>query len=201
MSYGSCRMAAAPCAIFGGGFELYGRTLGLIGFGAIGRRVGHTAKEGFGMKVKVYDPYCSAETIENCGCEKVSLAEALSTSDVVSIHLPVNEETRGIVDASWFAQMKSTAVFVNTARAAVVDQKALIDALDEKRIAGAAMDVMWQEPAPENHPLLHRDNVLITSHLAGMSCDVDRWQSEMILDEIQRYAQGQPPLRVWTRTE
>ena len=97
--------------------------------------------------------------------------------------------------------MKSTAVFVNTARAAVVDQKALIDALDEKRIAGAAMDVMWQEPAPGNHPLLHRDNVLITSHLAGMSCDVDRWQSEMILDEIQRYAQGQPPLRVWTRTE
>lgn len=192
---------SSPMRDFGGGFELYGRTLGLIGFGAIGRRVGHTAKEGFGMKVKVYDPYCSAETIENCGCEKVSLAEALSTSDVVSIHLPVNEETRGIVDASWFAQMKSTAVFVNTARAAVVDQKALIDALDEKRIAGAAMDVMWQEPAPGNHPLLHRDNVLITSHLAGMSCDVDRWQSEMILDEIQRYAQGQPPLRVWTRPE
>ena len=182
---------SSPMRDFGGGFELYGRTLGLIGFGAIGRRVGHTAKEGFGMKVKVYDPYCSAETIESCGCEKVSLAEALSTSDVVSIHLPVNEETRGIVDASWFAQMKSTAVFVNTARAAVVDQKALIDALD----------VMWQEPAPENHPLLHRDNVLITSHLAGMSCDVDRWQSEMIFDEIQRYAQGQPPLRVWTRTE
>ena len=60
---------------------------------------------------------------------------------------------------------------------------------------------MWQEPAPENHPLSRRDNVLITSHLAGMSCDVDRWQSEMIFDEIQRYAQGQPPLRVWTRTE
>ena len=131
--------------------ELYGRTLGLIGFGAIGRRVGHTAKEGFGMKVKVYDPYCPAEVIEGCGCEKASLEETLSASDVVSIHLPVNDETRGIVDASWFAQMKSTAVFINTARAAVVDQRALIEALDAKRIAGAAMDVMWQEPAPENH--------------------------------------------------
>ncbi len=192
---------SSPMREFGGGFELYGRTIALIGFGAIGRRVGHTAKEGFGMQVKVYDPYCSAEIIESAGCEKVTLEEALSTSDIISIHLPVNPETRGMVDASWFAKMKSTAIFINSARASVVDQKALIDALDQNRIAGAAMDVMWQEPAPKNHPLLDRDNVLITSHLAGMSCDVDRWQSEMIFDEIRRYVQGEPPLRVWTRTE
>lgn len=192
---------SSPMHEFGGGFELYGRTLGLIGFGAIGRRVGHTAKEGFGMRVKVYDPYCAAEAIESCGCEKVDLHEALSTSDVVSVHLPVNAETRGLFDASWFAQMKPTALFINTARAAVVDQKALIDAIEQDRIAGAAVDVMWQEPAPANHPLLGRDNVLITSHLAGMSCDVDRWQSEMIYDEIERFVQGQPPKLVWTRTE
>ncbi|MFR4251553.1 MAG: NAD(P)-dependent oxidoreductase [Christensenellales bacterium] len=192
---------SSPMLEYGGGFELYGRTLGLIGFGAIGRRVGHTAKQGFGMHVQVYDPYCPAEAIESCGCEKAELSQVLSTSDIVSVHLPVNAETRGIFDASWFAQMKSTALFINTARASVVDQKALIDALDQKKIAGAAMDVMWQEPAPQNHPLLDRDNVLITSHLAGMSCDVDRWQSEMIYDEIERFVQGQPPLRVWTRTE
>lgn len=191
----------SPMFDFGGGFELYGRTIGLIGFGAIGRRVANTAKNGFGMTVKVYDPFCTKEDIESGGYEKVELDEALSASDIVSIHLPVNPETRGIVDKSWFDRMKSTAIFINSARASVVDQKALIDALDEGKIAGAAMDVMWQEPAPANHPLIDRDNVLITSHLAGMSCDVSKWQSEMIYDEIERYVKGQPPKRVWTRLE
>ena len=191
----------SPMRDFGGGFELYGRTISIIGYGAIGRRVAHTAKEGFGMEVKVYDPYCTKEDIESGGYEKVELDEALSTADVISIHLPVNKETKGMVDESWFSKMKSTAIFINSARASVVDQKALIDAIEEGKIAGAAMDVMWQEPAPKNHPLLDRDNVLITSHLAGMSCDVARWQSEMIFDEIKRFVNGQEPKLVWKRTE
>ena len=139
--------------------------------------------------------------VEAVGAHACTLEQTLSQADVVSIHLPVTPQTRGLVDASWFAQMQPTAYFVNTARAAVVDQQALIDALQQKRIAGAALDVMWEEPCPKNHPLLGMDNVLITTHLGGMSQDVDKWQSAMIADEILRYANGQPPQRLWTRTE
>lgn len=183
------------------GMELYGHTVSIFGFGAIGKRIANTAKNGFGMDVLVYDPFVSKEDIEAAGYQKAELSDALAGGDVISINLPVNKNTIGIVDASWFAQMKPEALFVNTARAAVVDQKAMIDAVLEKKIAGAATDVMWQEPAPANHPLLDRDNVLVTSHLAGMSRDIPNWQSVMVYDEIKRYAEGQAPKLVWTRTE
>ena len=192
---------SSPMYIYGGGIELYGHTLSIFGFGAIGKRIANTAKNGFGMDVLVYDPFVSQEEIEAAGYRKMELAEALQKADVVSINLPVNKHTIGIVDESWFAQMKPSALFINTARAAVVDQKAMIDAVLEGKIAGAATDVMWQEPAPANHPLLDRDNVVVTSHLAGMSCDIPKWQSVMVYDEIKRYAEGQAPKLVWTRTE
>jgi D-3-phosphoglycerate dehydrogenase len=190
----------SPMLLFSGGFDLYDRTLGLIGFGAVGSKVARIAS-GFGMQVKAYDPYCPAERIEEMGAKACFLAETLSTSDIVSVHLPVTPDTRNLVDESWFVKMRPDAYFINTARAAVVDQKALIDALVQKRIAGAAVDVMWEEPVPENHPMLTMDNVLVTSHLAGMSVDVEKWQSEMIADEILRYCQGLPPKLVWTRIE
>ena len=190
----------SPMLLYSGGFDLYGRTLGLIGFGAVGSKVARIAK-GFGMEVKAYDPYCPKERIEEVGAKACGLDETLSTADVVSVHLPVTPETRGLVDATWFSKMRPDAYFINTARAAVVDQKAMIEALDQKRIAGAAVDVMWEEPVPANHPMLAMDNVLITSHLAGMSVDVEKWQSEMIADEILRFCKGLPPKLVWTRTE
>ena len=190
----------SPMRLFSGGFDLCERTMGLIGFGAIGSRVAAIAR-GFGMEVNVYDPYCAKERIDAVGAHACTLEQTLSQADVVSIHLPVTPQTRGLVDAWWFAQMQPSAYFVNTARAAVVDQQALIDALQHKKIAGAALDVMWEEPCPQNHPLLHMDNVLITTHLGGMSQDVDKWQSAMIADEIVRYANGLPPQLVWTRTE
>ncbi len=196
------RMAdgTSPMLLYSGGFDLYERVLGLIGFGAIGSRVSRIAK-GFGMEVKVYDPYCPKERIEEMGAKQCGLDETLSTADVVSVHLPVTPETRGIVDSTWFAKMRKDAYFINTARASVVDQKSLIEALQQKRIAGAALDVMWEEPAPKNHPLLQMENVVITSHLAGMSADVEKWQSAMIADEILRFCQGLPPKLMWTRTE
>ncbi len=190
----------SPMLLYSGGFDLYERVLGLIGFGAIGSRVARIAK-GFGMEVKVYDPYCPKERIEQMGAAQCDLDETLSTADVVSIHLPVMPSTRNLVDATWFAKMRPEAYFINTARAAVVDQQALVEALMQKRIAGAAVDVMWEEPAPQNHPMLAMDNVVVTSHLAGMSADVEKWQSAMIADEILRFCNGLPPQLVWTRTE
>ena len=190
----------SPMLLYSGGFDLYERVLGLIGFGSIGSRVARIAK-GFGMEVKVYDPYCPKERIEEMGAKKCELFETLSSADVVSVHLPVNPETRGMVDSSWFEKMRRDAYFINTARASVVDQRSLVQALAQKSIAGAALDVMWDEPVPKNHPLLAMDNVVITTHLAGMSADVEKWQSAMIADEILRFCQGQPPKLAWTRTE
>lgn len=192
---------SSPMFLYGGGMELYQRTLSIFGFGAIGKRIANTARNGFGMEVLVYDPFVKKEDIEAAGYKKVELEEALSAAEIVSINLPVNKHTIGIVDAGWFDRMRPGVIFINTARAAVVDQKAMIDAVESGKIAGAAMDVMWQEPAPANHPLLDRDNVLVTSHLAGMSCDIPKWQSVMVYDEIRRYAQGEAPKLVWTRLE
>ncbi len=190
----------SPMRLFSGGFDLYERVLGIVGFGAIGSKMARIA-HGFGMNVLVYDPFCPEERIEEAGAQPSSLEQTLGKADVVSIHLPVSPQTRGLVDASWFDMMRSDAVFINSARAAVVDQQALVEALQKKRIAGAAVDVMWEEPCPKNHPMLHMDNVVITSHLGGMSRDVEKWQSAMIADEILRFCNGQPPQLAWTRTE
>ena len=180
------------------GIELYGRTLGVVAFGAIGSRVARLGLA-FGMDVLAYDPFCPRETIEQAGAKAVSLEELLARSDVVSLHLPVNKETRKSVNMEWFSRMKSTAVLINTARAALVDQQALVEALEQGTIAGAALDVMWEEPCPANHPLLQMDQVVITPHIGGWTDGVERWQSRMIVEEILRYARGEAPVRVWKR--
>ncbi|MBQ9988221.1 MAG: hydroxyacid dehydrogenase [Clostridia bacterium] len=189
-----------PMREFGGGYDLYDHTISIIGFGAIGSRVARIA-HGFGMEVIAYDPYCPAEVMEKAGVESVSLDAALSRGDIVSIHLPVNDQTRGIVDKTWFDRMKPEALFINSARASVVNQRDMIEALEQKKIAGAAVDVMWVEPCPANHPFFSMENVLVTTHLAGMSHDVEKWQSSMIADELLRYARGEAPQLVWKRTE
>lgn len=190
----------SPIRSFLGGFDLYGRTLGIVGLGNIGSRVARIA-HGFGMEVKANDPYITDERFAQFGAKKCDVDEVLGTADIVTIHIPVNPQTREMIDASWFNRMRKDAYFINTARAAVVDQKAMIEALESGRIAGAAADVMWEEPIPKNHPMLHMDNVVNTSHIAAVSTDVVKWQSEMIADEILRYCNGQPPQRLWTRTK
>lgn len=176
------------------GGELYGKTLGVMGFGAIGRKVGQMARA-FGMEVRAYDPYCPKESVEKEGAAYCGLDEALD-SDFVSIHLPVLDSTRGIVNEEWFNKMKKGAYFINTARAAVVDQKAMVEALESGHLAGAAVDVMWQEPCPKNHPLLKMENVLITPHIAGNTVDIETWQSRMVMEELEAYLAGKPQIRV-----
>ncbi len=172
-------------------FDLKGKVLGLAGFGAIARRVAQIA-HGFEMEIISYDPYCAPEAMEAMGVKPVDLDTLLAESDLLSLHMAVTPETTGSVNKDWFSKMKKTAYLVNTARAALVDQKDFIEAIETKEIAGAALDVCWEEAIPENHPLLKHDNVLITTHHAGSSRDVMQWQSVMILDIVEDYCSGKP---------
>jgi len=185
-----------PFIDYGIGFELYGKKLGIAGYGAIGREVAVRAKA-FGMEILAYDPYCHADKIEKDGAKAVDLDTMLKESDMVSLHLPVLPSTKDSVNKEWFAKMKPTAYLINTARAAVVHQKDLIDALRQKQIAGAALDVFWQEPIPENHPLLTMRNVTLTPHMAGLTTDVDTWSGTMMGEEVIAYLNGEPRKYIW----
>ena len=187
-----------PAVHYGIGFELHGHTLGIAGFGAIGRKVAELARA-FGMEVLAYDPFVPADAIRAEGCTPATLDEMLSGSDIVSIHLPVLPETRAIVNKDWFTKMKPTAYLINTARAAVIDQRDLVEALQNGTIHGAALDVYWQEPIPANHPLLSMDHVLLTPHIAGLTTDVDGWSGELMAQDILAYLKGEPRKHIWKR--
>ena len=191
----------SPYDVIGMGTELYGKTIGIVGYGAIGRKVAHIC-QAFHMDVMAYDPYFSADIMKEEGVTPASLDELIPASDFISIHLPVNNETRKMVNDSWFERMKPTACLINTARAAVIDQRALVEALQQKKIAGAAMDVMWEEPTPQNHPLFSMDNVIITPHMGAMTVEIQQdWTSRMVTEHIINYCTGKPITTLWTRTQ
>lgn len=185
-----------PYTDYGIGFELYGKTLGIAGYGAIGREVAVRAMA-FGMEVLAYDPYCPEEKITADGAKAVDLDTMLSQSDMISIHLPVLPSTKGMVNKDWFSKMKPTAYVINTARAAVIDQKDFVEALQNGTIAGAAIDVYWQEPIPANHPLLSMRNVTLTPHMAGLTTDVDGWSGTMMGEEVLAYLKDEPRKYLW----
>lgn len=187
-----------PYTDYGIGFELYGKKLGIAGYGAIGREVAVRAKA-FGMDILAYDPYMPAERIEADGAKPVDLDTMLAESDIVSIHLPVIESTKGMVNKDWFSKMKPTAILINTARAAVIDQKDFVEALENKTIGGAAIDVYWKEPVPANHPLLSMRNVVCTPHMAGLTTDVDNWSGEMMSQEVLAFLKGEERKYIWKR--
>ncbi len=151
------------------GMEVFGRTLGLIGLGRIGSRVARLAVA-LGMRVVAYDPYVTDEKAAETGVERVDRIEAvLARSDVVSIHAPLTEETRHLMNAERFDQMKQGAFFVNVSRGGLVDEQALFAALDRGSLTGAALDVFDPEPPSADNPLLQRDDVIVTPHIAGVS--------------------------------
>ena len=151
----------------------------------------------FGMEILAYDPYMPKEAVEATGAEYVDLDTMLSQSDIVSIHLPVLPSTKAIVNKDWFSKMKPTAYVINTARAAVIDQKDFVEALENKVIGGAAVDVYWQEPVPANHPLLKMRNVTCTPHYAGLTTDVDNWSGRIMSENIMAYLKGEPAKHIW----
>jgi D-3-phosphoglycerate dehydrogenase len=147
---------------------LYEMTLGLIAFGEIGREVAARAKP-FGLTLIAHDPFVVPAVAEGYGVTLVGLDELLRRSDIVSVHAPLTKETRHLLGAREFGLMKPTAYVVNTARGAVIDQAALIDALQKGRIAGAGLDVFEREPLEADSPLARMGNVVLTPHTAGMS--------------------------------
>jgi len=185
-----------PFMDYGIGFELCGKKLGIAGYGAIGREVAVRAKA-FGMEILGYDPYLDPEKIKADGATPVDLDTMLAESDIVSIHLPVLDSTRNSVNKDWFSKMKKTAYLVNTARAAVIDQKDFVEALENGDIAGAAVDVYWEEPVPANHPLLKMRNVVCTPHMAGLTTDVDGWSGKMMSEEVLAYLKGEKGKYLW----
>ncbi len=187
-----------PYTDYGIGFELHGKTLGLAGFGAIGALVGKYALA-FGMKVLAYDPFVSEEKIAAAGAKKVDLDTMLAESDIVSIHLPVLPDTKNSVNKTWFTKMKKTAWLVNSARAAVIDERDFVEALQNGDIAGAAIDVYWQEPVPANHPLLKMRNCLCSPHMAGLTTDIPGWSGEIMAQDVLAYCRGEERTHIWRR--
>ena len=165
------------------GPELAGRTLGLVGYGATGRRVAQRARDGFGMRVQFHDPYAEGGVL---------LDDLLETSDVVSLHCPRAPETRGLIDAGALARMRPGAYLVNTAGGGIVDELALVEALHAGRLAGAALDVFATEPLPRDSPLLTAPRLLLTPHLAGAALDVVRHHTELICADVERWHRGEP---------
>ncbi len=150
--------------------RLSNQVLGVIGMGNIGRAVVHKARC-LGVSVLVYDPYVRSEQAAELGAEQVSLDALLRLSDYVTIHCPLNDDTRHLIGKAQLEQMKPSAFLINMARGPIVDQAALYQALVDGTIAGAALDVLEKEPAPPDEPLLKLDNVIFTPHLSSWSVE------------------------------
>ncbi len=153
-----------------GGTELYGKTLGLIGAGRIGSAVAQRARA-FGMTVLAYDPFLPAERARTLNIEPVALDELLGRADVVSLHVPLTDATRGLMDGTRLAQLKPGAVLINAARGGIVDENAVMIALEEGRLAGAAFDVFSQEPLPPDHAMRSLPNTILTPHLGAATLE------------------------------
>ena len=164
------------------GPELGRLRLGLVGYGAIGRRVAQRAASGFGMPVAWCDPVAADST---------DLEELLAGSDVVSLHCPRSPQTRGLIDAAALARMPRGSYLVNTAGGGIVDEPALVAALESGQLAGAALDVFAAEPLPRDSPLLTAPNLLLTPHLAGAALDVVRHHVDLICSDVERWHRGE----------
>ncbi len=165
--------------------ELPGRTIGLIGFGQIGRLIVKKLA-GFEMNFLVYDPYAKPEP----GVEFVDLPTLMKRSDFVSIHAKLTDETRRMINAELLALMKPTAYLINTARAELVDEAALVEVLRQGKIAGAALDVFMHEPPAADDPLLQLDNVTLSPHQAGVTVDAYRTTAKLFVQNISRLWTG-----------
>lgn len=179
--------------------DLSGKTLGLVGMGRIGRSMARMAGKGFNMRVLAYSPHTAADVLKAHGAEKrENLHAMLGESDFVSVHAVLNEETQGLIGAGELTAMKSSAYLINTARGAIIDEAALIDALAGKKIAGAALDVYSQEPLSlEGHilsPLFVMDNVILTPHLTFFTAEAMERLKADTLARCDEILQGKPVL-------
>ncbi len=168
------------------GVELYGKSLGIVGFGRIGREVAKRALS-FGMNVLAFDPFLSREVAEGLGVSVVELKDLLQNADYITVHTPLTEETKHMISGVEFALMKKSARLINCARGGIIDEAALVDAIKEGKISGAAIDVFEKEPVAPESELLKLDNVVVTPHL-GASTEEAQVNVAVEVSEIVRDA-------------
>jgi len=174
------------------GSELWRRTVGIVGFGAIGRQVARRLVA-FESMVVAYDPYVGSEEMKELGVAKVELDEIMKQSDIITVHCTTTPETVGLISAHRLSLMKPTAFFVNAASAYVVDESALVQALKERRIAGAAFDVYKNWPVKPDDPILKLENVVLTPHIGGATDESVLRHSQMMAADIERFLRGERP--------
>lgn len=173
--------------------RLEGQVLGLVGFGNIPRALAPKAKA-FGLKVVTHDPYVSADVLTALEVENTGLEDLLARSDFISVHAPLSPATRGLINAAAFARMKKGALLVNTARGPLVDEAALVAALDSGHLGGAALDVVTVEPLAKDSPLLGRDNVILTPHTGFYSVEALEELQTKCAGDVARVLSGEKPV-------
>ena len=174
------------------GIEIHGKTVGIIGLGAIGIEVAKRLVP-FGVRILVFDPYMNQERLKQVNATSVPLDTLMAESDFITLHCPPTDETEGMVGAKQIGLMKPTAYLVNLARASVTDEAALLAALKDNRIAGAALDVFSNEPVDYDNEFLKLDNVIVTPHIGGDTIDTNNRHAMMMVDAIEQILQGKVP--------
>jgi len=172
--------------------ELQGKTIGLVGFGYIGQLVAQKLS-GFQVNILVFDPYVSEEVIKKYHAKKVTINDLLKNADFVSLHVKMSKETKNIIGEKELSLMKKNAYLINTARAGLIKEDALYHVLKEKKIAGAALDVFWQEPIGKNSRWLELDNVTLTTHIAGTTKEALTKSPYLLVEDINKLLENKEP--------
>jgi D-3-phosphoglycerate dehydrogenase len=178
------------------GSDINGRTIGIVGLGNVGLRIARLCRTLFDMQVLAYDPYLNDALVAERGATKVSLDELLRRSDFVSINCPLDDTSRGMISARQFGLMQNHAFFITTARGFIHDEMALEEALRNKQIAGAGLDVWAKEPPPPDHPLLQFDNVIASPHTAGVTKEARANMGRFAAEQLILTFDGKRPPRI-----
>jgi phosphoglycerate dehydrogenase-like enzyme len=177
------------------GTEIEGKTLGIVGLGKLGSKVAGMAKV-FGMNVIAWSPNLTPEKCKEAGVGYATKDELFSTADIITVHMVLSQRSRGLVGAADLARMKPTGYLVNTARGPIVDEAALLETLQQRKIAGAAIDVFSVEPLPVNHPFRKLDNIVLTPHLGYVTEESFRNHYSQMVEGIDAWFKGEPLRRL-----
>jgi len=176
-------------------FELYQKNVLILGFGRIGQAVAKRCL-GFEMNIYVNDPYVSKDTIEKMDCHSISIEDGLKLADFVSVHLPLNDKTKNLINAKNFQEMKDSCVIVNTARGGIINEQDLYNALKDKKLRAAGLDVFEKEPPPSDHPLFNLSNVILTPHNAALTLECRMRMAVEACENVSFYLQNKEKLNL-----